>query len=123
MRHLKFILIICLVITVLSIGAVSANDSNFTSNSAMDSNLDEFAGDNNINYISLDNSTDSVVEIATGDWATIKNKIESASSGDIIYLEGKEYKSNGYQIVIPTNLTIIGGTSENPNLKATLDGN
>ena len=123
MRHLKFILIICLVITLLSIGAVSANDSNFTSNSAMDSNLDEFAGDNNINYISLDNSTDSVVEIAKGDWATIKNKIESASSGDIIYLEGKEYKSNGYQIVIPTNLTIIGGTSENPNLKATLDGN
>lgn len=55
----------------------------------------------------------------------IMNAITSANSGDIIYLDGKTYTGTASaqtdgQVYL-RNIKIVGGTSENPNLYATLE--
>ena len=53
----------------------------------------------------------------------IQTAINNAASGDIIYLGGKTFTSSGSIINVNKNVTIIGGTSDNPNGFSTLNGN
>ena len=51
----------------------------------------------------------------------IQTAINNAASGDIIYLGGKTFTSSGSIINVNKNVTIIGGTSDNPNGFSTLN--
>ena len=66
-------------------------------------------------------------QLAVGErtFEDFKTIINNAKNGDIIYLNGTTFVANKYTYISSYNkeLTIIGGTKENPNLQATFNAN
>lgn len=85
----KILFLLCLTI-ILSIGAVSAAESNDTmiSNSA-----DTLQDIDDTNFECPEATSTSSTE---GNWTSLKNKITAASSNDTIYLDGLIYITDKY---------------------------
>ncbi|WP_042694439.1 hypothetical protein [Methanobrevibacter oralis] len=66
-------------------------------------------------YISIANVS------ADSSFSDVQDKIDTATSGDDIYLDNTTYVSNGNAITIDKDLRIHGGSVSNPNKKSTLD--
>ena len=105
---------------ILSCGMVFAEDNiTFEQSSiqALSADAEEILSED---AVPVDDNSEVFIK---NNFSLIQQKIDSASEGDTIYLDGENYTGIGNQInVNKNNLTIIGGSRDNPDLTATLDG-
>lgn len=106
----------------VSTETISASpDDNQEINSVEDESSVNAAGDQNEKLKASED--EKLADTSFGTFSEIQTKINNAKNGDTIYLDGKTYvNDNKRQISFyDKNLTIIGGTEQNPKLIATLD--
>ena len=134
----KYLVIALLLSLIFSVATVTAADdmtfeqSNIedVSLETLSVSLDDNQGTESVEEKSLDkNENQDVLQADDNDQLTagegtfseIRTKIDNATNGSTIYLDAKTYNGDGNFIAIDKNITIIGGTSFNPNQYATLD--
>lgn len=96
-----------ILIFILTIGIVSANDANTT---------DILNSDDSNEILSEE------ISVEGDSFKDIQDAVDSSNDGDTIYLNGKTYVGNGTQITISKSLT-IDGSSPNTDSKAIIDAN
>ena len=136
--------LLCFIVLSFSIIAVSANDSNVSSD-VYDISLDDIDDSIDVKYLdksSLDNAihmsaekavknngdvdkTNDIVRLNegySGKFSDVQSMVDNAIAGDTIYLDNKTYFGNGTEIKInKENITISGATFNDPSKMSILD--
>lgn len=136
--------LLCFIVLSFSIIAVSATDSNVSSD-VYDISLDDIDDSIDVKYLdesNLDSSSHMSAEKAvknngdvdkskdivrlnegySGKFSDIQSMIDDASAGDTIYLDNKTYFGDGAEIKInKENITISGATFNDPSKMSILD--
>ena len=95
---------------------LSREETTLAANTDEDDSSSQGEGENQI----LSENKNHTVE--GSDFTNIQQAITSSSEGDTIFLDGKTYNGSSPIKVNVNNLTIIGGSAQNPDEIATLDG-
>ena len=125
----KYLVIALLLSLIFSVSAVAAqenmtfeqSDSDTETLTVSSEDAQEIESVEDENEELLKASEDDQLNEGEGTFNDVKTKINAASNGGTIYLDGKTYLGSGSSIEIKKDLTIIGGTITNPNQYATLD--
>ena len=136
--------LLCFIVLSFSIIAVSATDSNVSSD-VYDISLDDIDDSIDVKYLdksSLDNAihmsaekavknngdvdkTNDIVRLNegySGKFSDVQSMVDNAIAGDTIYLDNKTYFGNGTEIKInKENITISGATFNDPSKMSILD--
>ena len=124
----KFFTFVLLLSLMLSVSAVVAEENiTFEQNDILKEtvtpdNIQELENQNSQSM--ADNAVDDntvLSEDSPSNFSQIQDKIDNASDGDTIFLDGKTYLGDGEEIIVYKSITIIGGANESDTSFATLD--
>ena len=118
-----FILILFLFVSL--VGVVCASEDSATNNITVTDTGDSISQQISNEKLQLtdDDNLSATYDVSGTSFSDIQTAINNAADGDIIYLGGKTFTASGSTITVNKQLTIIGGSSENPDSFSTLNGN
>ena len=127
----KYFVIALLLSLIFSVSAVAAQENMTFEQSDIDETLTVSPYMGEINAVEeesvnannelLQVSEDNQLTAGEGSFSDVQSKIDQATNGSTVYLDGKTYVGNGKNIEIKKDLTIVGGSESDPNQFATLD--